>query len=154
MKRISWALGAAAVLALTVLVPSASASVVPTRHYTTITTVSGGTGPQPAEPTVTESVDTAGLVTLGQSFSPSSLVAKVGQLIVVVVSGGVTANVTSPVPGASIAGGELDHSRIYLYVATHPGLSTIVATVRPVCAHSEGCPQWMTMPKLNVTVAP
>lgn len=154
MKRISWALGAAAVLTLTLLVPNASASVVPARHYTTITTVAGGTGPQPARPTVTESVDTAGLVTLGQSFSPSSLVAKQGQLIVVVLSSGVTANVTSPAPGASIAGGELDHSRIYLYVATHPGLSTIAATVRPACAHSQGCPQWMTMPKLNVTVAP
>jgi hypothetical protein len=152
MKRISWALGAAAVLTLTLLVPNASASVVPARHYTTITTVSGGTGPQPVK--ITESVDTAGLVTLGPSFSPSSLVAKPGQLIVVVVSSGVTASVTSPAPGASIAGGELDHSRIYLYVATHPGLSTIAATVRPACAHSDQCPQWMTMPKLNVTVAP
>lgn len=141
MKRILWAFGGAAVLALTALAPAASAATI--SHDTALTS-----------PALAK-VDTSGpvtLVTLGASFSPSTLKVRTGQLIVVTVDDSVNARVAGLMPGSAVGGGQLGHSRTFLYVATGPGTATISAVVGPHCVPGHVCPQWIAMPKLMVTV--
>jgi hypothetical protein len=136
MKRISWALGAAAVLVLTAFAPAASAATTHAKPHK-----AASVAPSPVS-----------LVTLGSSFSPSSLTVKPGQIIVVTPDKGVVARVFSPAPYSAVAGGELGRGHVDLFVAIQPGTSIIDAVVRPWCPPFRFCPQWIAMPKLTVTV--
>jgi hypothetical protein len=141
MKRILWAFGGAAVLALTALAPAASA-----------TTISNNTVLTPPALAKAATAGPVTLVTLGASFSPSKLKVPTGQLIIVTVDDTVNARVAGLTPGSAVGGGELGHSRTFLYVATTRGTATINAVVGPHCKAGHACPQWIATPKLMVTV--
>jgi hypothetical protein len=40
----------------------------------------------------------------------------------------------------------------YLYTAEHPGSVTLSATVRPRCGPGQMCPQWISEPRLQITI--
>jgi hypothetical protein len=129
MRRILWALGAATVLLVTALAPAADAA-----------------APATSDGRVT-------LVTLGPAFSPSSVTLRTGHLLLVTVDPTVSAAVAVPAPGGPLAGGELGPGA-YLLVATRPGVTILTAIVRPRCVPGSVCPQWIAVPRLEVTVSP
>ena len=102
------------------------------------------------------------VVRLGAAFSPSSQRVSVGQQFLIMVSKSVLARGLEPAAGCGsgaaqpAAGGLLSvrcASGGYLYTAEHPGSATISATVGPRCSPGEMCPQWMSAPRLQVTIA-
>jgi hypothetical protein len=92
------------------------------------------------------------VIYLGPDFTQSSVRLTPGQLLLVSVQADVTATVADPAPGSSVEGGQLG-ATTYLFAAVKPGITTLSASVRPKCAPSTACPQWIAMPKLTVTVA-
>ena len=101
------------------------------------------------------------VVRLGSAFSPSSLRVSVGQQFLITVSKTVQARGLEPAAGCAsgsarpAAGGLLSvrcASGGYLYTAEHPGTATISATVGPRCSPGEMCPQWMSEPRLQLTI--
>ena len=101
------------------------------------------------------------LVRLGAAFSPSSLRISVGQQFLITVSKTVQARGLETAAGCAsgaarpAVGGLLSvrcASGGYLYTAEHPGTATISATVGPRCSPGEMCPQWMSEPKLQLTI--
>ena len=101
------------------------------------------------------------VVRLGAGFSPGSLRLSVGQQFLLTVSPSVQARgLAAPGQCASGAawttGGGLLSVRCasggYLYTAEHPGSATISATVGPRCSPGQMCPQWLTEPRLQVTI--
>lgn len=131
MRRILWALGAAAALVVTMLAPPADAA------------------PAPAPARAGAAI---AVVSLGASFTPSAVVLSKGEPLLVTVDGDVTATVTDPAPGSPLAGGPLGSSS-YLYFGVKPGITTLSASVGPNCSPGDACPQWRSAPTLRVTVS-
>lgn len=118
------------------------------------TTQPPGTPP----PTTPPPSSTAGrlTVTLGPAFNPGTLRVKVGEQFLVTVSPAVSASglsCTQPEAGASLAVQCVGQSQ-YLYRAVRPGSAELSAEVRPNCKPGSVCPQWITMPRLQITIVP
>jgi hypothetical protein len=101
------------------------------------------------------------VVRLGAAFSPDMLRLSVGGQFLVVVSPSVHASVLGAPPGcgpgvaATITGGLVSvrcASDGYLYTAERPGSAVISATVGPRCSPGQMCPQWLSEPRLQVTI--
>ena len=121
-----------------------------------------GRSPPPALPSPPAAAPPhVAVVRLGAGFSPGSLRLSVGQQFLLTVSPSVQARGLAA-PGqcgsgaAWTAAGGLLSVRCapggYLYTAEHPGSATISATVGPRCRPGQMCPQWLTEPKLQVTI--
>ncbi|MGD0558033.1 MAG: hypothetical protein ABSA93_24010 [Streptosporangiaceae bacterium] len=143
MRRILWALSAATMLAVTTFGAAADAATVHVAHPRDVHARHGWHG---------RHVDPLSVIYLGPDFTQSSVRLTPGQLLLVSVQADVTATVADPAPGSSVEGGQLG-ATTYLFAAVKPGITTLSASVRPKCAPSTACPQWIAMPKLTVTVA-
>lgn len=146
MRRILWALSAATMLAVTAFGPAADAATVHVGHAAHPRDVHARHGWHGRH------ADPLSVVYLGPNFTQSWVRLTPGQLLLVSVQADVTATVTDPAPGSAVEGGQLGDTT-YLFAAVKPGTTTISATVRPKCAPSTVCPQWIAAPKLMVTVA-
>jgi hypothetical protein len=97
------------------------------------------------------------VVTLGASFSPSSVTLSVGEPLLINVNGDVASMMTGPVtattPDGPLTGGALGPAS-YVYFATKPGTEILSATIRPRCEPGTMCPMWIAMSRLTVTVSP
>jgi hypothetical protein len=102
------------------------------------------------------------VVRLGPAFSPSTLHLAVGQKFQLEVSKSVQAAVAGlPEHCASgsvthIAGGMLSAqcstASSFLYTAERSGSTVLTAAVRPRCSPGTMCPQWVTAPRLKITI--
>lgn len=132
--------------------PSASA---PPTSAPPVSTPPSGASPTPAP---TNSPPSAQRLTvhLGSAFNPGSLRLKVGQEFLVSVSPSVKASGLScgPAPADSSLSVRCVGTSQYLYRAVRPGSAQISAEVRPNCQSGGVCPQWITMPRLSITVGP
>lgn len=116
------------------------------------------TQPPSTQPTAPPSSPAAGRLTviLGPAFNPGALRVKVGEQFMVTVSPAVSASglsCTQPEAGASLAVQCVGQSQ-FLYRAVRPGSAELSAEVRPNCKPGSVCPQWITMPRLQITIAP
>ena len=101
------------------------------------------------------------VVRLGPAFSPDRLRLSVGGQFLVSVSPNVHATVLGITPGcapgaaSTTTGGPVSvrcASGGYLYTAERPGSAVISATVGPRCSPGQMCPQWLSEPRLQVTI--
>jgi hypothetical protein len=101
------------------------------------------------------------VVRLGTTFSPDTLRLSVGGQFLVAVSPSVHASVLGVPPGCASQtawptdGGLLSVRCVsggYLYAAERPGSATISATVGPRCGSGQMCPQWLSAPRLQVSI--
>jgi hypothetical protein len=117
--------------------------------------------PPPVSPPPVTVPPNVTVVRLGVAFSPDRLRLSVGGQFLVVVSPSVHATVLGTTPGcapgaASTTTGGLVSVRCasggYLYTAERPGSAVISATVGPRCSPGQMCPQWLSEPRLQVTI--
>lgn len=102
------------------------------------------------------------VVRLGAGFSPGTLHLGVGQKFQLEVSKTVRATIAG-LP-AHCTPGSVTHTAdgmlsarcstagSYSYTAERSGSVVVTATVRPRCSPGAACPQWVTAPKLKITI--
>lgn len=102
------------------------------------------------------------VVRLGADFSPGSLRLGVGQKFQLEVSNTVRATIAglpahcTPGSVTRTANGMLSAkcstAGSYSYTAERSGSVVVTATVRPRCSPGTACPQWVTAPRLTITI--
>lgn len=101
------------------------------------------------------------VIKLGAAFSPDRLTLGVGGQFLVMVSPSVHATILgtpagcAPGAAATTTGYPLSvrcTSGGYLYTAERPGSAVISATAGPRCSPGQMCPQWLSAPRLSVTI--